>query len=401
MHIFISKKAAGYDKDILITSTGEVQVSNLLDKEYTSNAWHFDEKYYKSIPNLSQLLEKEISLIPKDKNIEWWKKYTNSPRVDILLGKNAFLSNLKAVIEDVNRIIQIDESYTNTFYQNQNLLIDSLQNSFVDYKEVERLEIKDQIGDLKDFKTGMCHVPKYDNWSSSTGRMSILEGPKVLTMNKNNRHVFKSSFGDDGALIGIDYKALEPRVLFTIAGNDASYEDLYTHIANEAGINSIERDVIKVMILSILYGMSRKNFVMKFIETQDIDDIYDKLVLTLGLEKIKENIAKRREFDNENVIKSFYGRTLKCDKSLEVNYYTQSSSVDVACEGFLFFINNFCRYHDIKPLFIIHDELVVDVHKDKYNLLKQQAKEGLLIQSLNTKFPVTTKVFNGRGNTNS
>ena len=251
MQLFISKSASGCDKDIFV-NLDKVQVADVLDRKETMSAWHFDERHFRSVPNLCALIDKKLELKQSSKTIDWWHKYTNSPRLDILVGKQKFFNDLKNSIELTKSIIANADDYALRSFQTQNQLIDLLQNSFVDVEEAKRLGISEQIGELADAKLAMCKVPNYDNWSSSTGRMSILDGPKVLTMHKQNRHVFKSSFGQDGVLMGIDFKALEPRVLFTITGNDASVPDLYSHIAINAGVHDIERDTIKVMILSIL-----------------------------------------------------------------------------------------------------------------------------------------------------
>jgi len=240
--------------------------------------------------------------------------------------------------------------------------------------------------------TGKCQTACYDNYSSSTGRMSIKAGPKILTLDKRFRHVFRSRWGTEGALISIDYSALEPRVIMTLMGEKNLPQDIYNEIGNKLDVAGIDRSTLKLMILSVLYGMMRKNFIVKFIDTADSDVIYDKLQDVLG---VKSMLRKIKSEMTGEFIANYYGRPLKCDnENLFVNHYTQSTAVDVACDGFLNFVEKHKDF--IAPIFLLHDELVVDVHKNNIEKLKSACENGLYIPSLNTNFYTTMKVFNGR-----
>ena len=77
-----------------------------------------------------------------------------------------------------------------------------------------------------------------------------------------------------------------------------------------------------------------------------------------------------------------------------VNHYTQSTAVDVACDGFLRFVQD-CEDF-VTPVFLLHDELIIDVKKDDMNKVKEYTTQGLYIPSLDARFHTTTKVFNAR-----
>ncbi len=112
----------------------------------------------------------------------------------------------------------------------------------------------------------------------------------------------------------------------------------------------------------------------------------------LGVKAMSRKIKSEMTGD---FITNYYGRPLRCEnESLFVNHYTQSTAVDVACDGFLKLAQD-CSA-EITPIFLLHDEMIVDVHKDNIEKLKNACKHGLFIPSLNTNFYTTMKVFNAR-----
>ena len=351
--------------------------------------WHFDGPAYLSIPRISQAFDVSITSMPKDPRVSWWLQYTQSPRLDLIIGRRKALQHVKSMIETSIDLIG-RSSYFRTMFQRQNLLLDSFQGVYADKSRVDELGLTEVIP-FADPRAGLCKVPVYDNFSSSTGRMSIKSGPKILNLNRQHRHVFKSRWGDEGSLLGIDFTSLEPRVIMSLLGEDVSSTDIYTLIASKAGLHSLDRDTIKLMILSILYGMTRKNFIVKFIMTQDPDVSYDRIGEVIGVKKILEKI--RREMSGDT-FKNHYGRPLKCDQNLMINYFTQSSAVDVACDGFLNLVEE--NGDAVTPVFLIHDELVIDIHNRDREQIDEYCRNGIRIPSLETSFPVKVKVFNGR-----
>jgi hypothetical protein len=276
-------------------------------------------------------------------------------------------------------------------YQRQNILLDALKPAHIRKDDDEAVECALELG-VKFDQDGVCDVASYDNYSSSTGRMSIKDGPKILTMNKLHRHIFTSKWKKDGVLLGIDYNALEPRFLLSVMGVNTDGMDVYAHIGDEAKISDIPRDVLKTMILACLYGMSRRNFIVKFIDTPGCDVVYDSLREVLGVDHM---LTKIREGVTGGKMKNHFGRPLACDnESVMLNHYTQSSAVDVACDGFLELVSTMSGV--VEPIFLIHDELVVDVHKDNLEGVLDFCKRGLYVPGLKTNFPIKTKVFNAR-----
>lgn len=387
MTLFIPRKVVGFDKDIIVDDD-EIVLSS--DIEMSSDMWHLSDKAYRSILRIGAATAKPLEMLPKDPRIAWWSEYSSDLRYDYILGKKRFNDNAKRIIAECKSTLQCPE-YFLTQYQVQNHLLDMLKPAHASSTDIFNITDSD-LASLHPDDEGRCQTAIYDNYSSSTGRMSIKSGPKILTLDKRFRHVFRSQWGTDGVLVSIDYSALEPRVIMTLMGEKDLPQDIYTSISEKIGISGITREVTKVMILSVLYGMMRKNFILKFIDHTDPDVIYDKLQDVLGVKAMSRKIKSEMTGD---FITNYYGRPLRCEnENLFVNHYTQSTAVDVACDGFLNLAQD-CSA-EITPIFLLHDEMIVDVHKDNIEKLKNACKNGLFIPSLNTNFYTTMKVFNAR-----
>lgn len=385
MNLYLSSKVTGIGQDIL--RTGDVLTLGT-GIDLPDDAWHLEDRAYRSVLRVSSALGIDLKIHPEDARLAWWKNYVHVPRIDHVVGKKKAINHVKSLIMRIDEILDMSSYFVDVF-QDQNRLLDTIKPAFADLDAVESLSLNVSVPSTS-AKEGVCKVACYDNFSSSTGRMSVSSGVKILTLNRAHRQVFRSRWGDEGCLMGIDYMSLEPRVLLFLTGQHVVGEDVYTHIANNADV-MYERDTIKLMILSILYGMSRRNFIVKFIDSKDPDVSYDRIHAVLGTKRILDRIKANLD---EGKFQNYFGRPLKCDENLMINYYTQSTAVDVACGGFLNLVEKLAGVVD--PIFLIHDELVVDVKKKHVSMLEDACKSGLYIPRLNVSFPVKVKVFNGR-----
>jgi len=384
--IFLSKEKTGFAKHIIVRDDSVDLVDHAPSE---GDYWHLDDHAYLSLRRVAEARSIDLKMTPDDARVAWWSNWTNTPRIDYVLPKNTAINHIRKLISTCNHVI--DDQYFSGQYQIQNRLLDLMQPAHVDDKI---LSMQDQniIESFGHIVEGCCEKIVYDNYSSSTGRMSVKSGPKILTMNKDHRHIFKSEYGNAGTLLSIDYSALEPRVIMTLMGQRGIPSDIYTTIGTQLHLTQIARKTIKLMILAILYGMSRKNFIVKFMTEQDPDIAYDKIRDLLGVKSINARIKDEMQ---SGVIRNHYGRPLRCDnEGLFVNHFTQSTAVDVACEGFLNVITE--NSNIAKPIFILHDELVVDVRNEDLQKINERIRDGIFISSLSTTFHVTTKVFNAR-----
>lgn len=386
MKVFLDKHAIGLDRSVIVEDD-IIKFSDIVSAP--EGFWHLQDRAHMSLKRVADSTGAALDTVPDDPRVNWWLQFDSHCRYDFVLGKDKFLKYLNRVIKQAKSVVETAPYYTST-YQRQNALLDKLRPAHIRQDE-ESIDLAGVLG-IAHTQAGECEIASYDNYSSSTGRMSIKTGPKILTMNKSHRHVFESRWKDEGILLGVDYNALEPRFLLNVMGTNTSGMDVYNHIGAAAKITSIPRETLKTMILACLYGMARRNFIVKFIDTPECDVAYDALREVLGvdymLSKIKEGIV-------EGKIKNHFGRPLSCDnESVMLNHFTQSSAVDVACDGFLEFVSSMSDV--VEPIFLIHDELVVDVRKDSLEKVTDFCKNGLYVPILETRFPVKTKVFNAR-----
>jgi len=384
--IFLSSRSTGLSKSIIIAGD-DITVTDV--DECPEGSWHLGEKAHFALGRVASARSINLSVLPSDPRIEWWKQWTPTPRIDLVLSKKAVSAHIKTLIDACKRVIE--DSYYAGQYQTQNLLLDSFQSANVDLSLL-RQQDDNVIDAFTANAEGQCARIEYDNYGSSTGRMSVKSGPKILTMSKELRHIFRSSWGDEGTLLSVDYNALEPRVIMTLMGVKTLPADIYTSIGEKLQLAHVSRKTLKLMILAILYGMARKNFIVKFMSEQDPDVAYDRIRDELG---VKDILTRIKQDMQDGFIRNHYGRPLSCEnESLYVNHFTQSTAVDVACEGFLNLVKD--NSDIIRPIFILHDELVVDVKNSDLEKLKSRIGSGIYIPSLETSFHVTTKVFNAR-----
>lgn len=385
MSIFISRDSTGLARNIIVDGDN----ITLTDAQPGDHSWHLESPAFRSIARVAAARSIPLQIVPDDPRVTWWSQWTKSPRVDHILPRSVITGHITKLIKACR--LALDDPYFTGQYQIQNRLIDLLENAHVDTRSLEGMD-ENVISSFGIDSGSLCFRAEYDNFSSSTGRMSIKSGPKILTMNKEHRHAFKSAWGAEGTLLSVDYSALEPRVIMTLMGQKNLPKDIYAAIGEKVKIESIERKTLKLMILAILYGMSRRNFIVKFMSESDPDIAYDRIRSALGVSAILESIKKDM---TGGMIKNHYGRPLKCDnESLYVNHFTQSTAVDVACDGFLNLIQE--NKDIVRPIFILHDELILDINNSDLDRFHKHLSGGIYIPSLSTTFQVTTKVFNAR-----
>ena len=247
------------------------------------------------------------------------------------------------------------------------------------------------LSNLKKFKSfnGFAKIPEYDLFSNITGRVVIKDGPNILTLPKRNRSILESSFKEEGDVISIDFLTLEPRIILGILGKNKG-EDIYESLNEELGLN-LDRSIIKRAIISVIYGSSSQSI-------QGISDIKSKelfncIIEYFELDKIYEKALNIDEF---GIRRNYFGRPLwnleEERRNILINNYVQSSAVDLSLTYFSKIVNSF-NSDFIRPLFILHDALILDVKNSEKEKLSSIINEGYVDKKLG-KFPVTVDIFN-------
>lgn len=230
--------------------------------------------------------------------------------------------------------------------------------------------------------------PVYDRIDSVTGRMRIVGGPMILTLGREYRDIITSRYEEDGRILMVDYKSLEPRVALAVARSgdkDLKNErDIYEAVRAKAGVD-VSREVIKQVVISRMYG-GGKNLIREKLSAysqKSTDKIIDLVTDLFGIKEESRRLS--REAKDFGYITSFYGRKINLGDNIMkniiqrqgvlYNYYVQSTAVDVALMGFGSMLNAL-DLERVIPLYVLHDAIVLDVHRDDARHLAEAIQEG-------------------------
>ena len=318
--------------------------------------------------NISSLLgissEKKMYIVPKDKLVEHRKKVVDlldplfSDTVNIeyfssYIKCKQFLSSMVPAKIDLNTL---------------NAVIDQQQHDGV----------KNNLSTF--FPVSGRTMPiKYSMTSSSTGRLSVVKGPRVLT----SPAAFKKSLRSEhpgGKVLQIDLKSAEPNFALFSQGRPTS-DSIYDDIASKALSSSVDRDTAKLITLSALYGQSISNLRKQLPPNLGAEGVLRKVKQYFSYSDLLNNLTSMY---NDGNFKNYLGRPLKTDKSrLLISHFLQSS----VAEASILMFSDFCSQHpDCSPLFVIHDALIIDCKKEFADHIMSS---NVSLEFKSGKFPVS------------
>jgi len=228
---------------------------------------------------------------------------------------------------------------------------------------------------------GMCHPTRYDVVGSRTGRMTVLDGPNILTLKKEYRKMITSRWCG-GRVVMLDYSSLEARVLAYEAGLNLP-EDIYRHISDEI-LGGVSRDVAKISVISTLYGGG----VSRLTQYVDADTAHHMVDSVRRLFKVDElTLRLREQLKQLGFIRNFYGRRIQTPTSdhVLVNSYAQSTGVDVAMLGFKVVCDRLKHMKSL-PMFVLADALIIDIHPDEVDTIDELCEVCSQIRGYEHKF---------------
>ena len=78
-----------------------------------------------------------------------------------------------------------------------------------------------------------------------------------------------------------------------------------------------------------------------------------------------------------------------------INYFVQSTAVDVALYGFTALVKALKHLKRAHPIFILHDALILDVHRSHEEEINAICEPGILSipKFENSKFPISITSF--------
>ena len=256
------------------------------------------------------------------------------------------------------------------------------------FHDLEQSTLKASLEKFSPDESGFIQKISYDQGGSVTGRLTIREGPNILTLKKKYRDIFQSQF-NNGQLVQVDIRSLEPRIAMYLAGQQCE-GDIYKSIFDQMDI-TIEREIAKKIIISTLYGMTPRNLRKMMPQHLEITKISKEIRSFFQIQKLEEKI--QYQIKDMDYFTNHYGRKLKESGSL-INHFLQSTGADVSLYSFSYLIKelqkNRCNFY---PLFVIHDALILDIDNKDLNTLTQIVNNDLVVPGFDQYFPAKLSLF--------
>jgi hypothetical protein len=184
----------------------------------------------------------------------------------------------------------------------------------------------------------------YDIFGTVTGRLTTKRNSFPILNLKKELKVHVRPNND--AFLELDFNAAEIRTMLALQGHEQPEEDIHEWNIKNVFDKEIDRDTAKTKIFAWLYNQ----------ESQAIQsDYYDREVL---LEK----------FYKEGKVETPFGRSIAAPVRKALNYLLQSTSSDNTLDRFCK-ISNFLRASRSHVAFVVHDSIVIDLHKDDRRLI--------------------------------
>lgn len=407
MEILVKRNFLGIKKfDLLINEAGEVQkyfsefsgkskpdrlivpsrdywqICKLHNLQYR----HFPpERFRRAYQAIKNHEAEEISYLRKD--FPWQR----------VIPKKIYNSELKKVTNNLYQDFKgLSLDYYYQHYKKYEVLFKNLNRAVIDLELYEKFvndgNENSSKAVLKTFEPKIvhngkhyCNKVKYDGLSSITGRLVVDSGPNILHLRTDYRKIIKSLWGNEGSIYYLDFKSLEPRILLALKEDKEKIpKDIYLDFAKQSNMHSSKyRKPIKTCIISMMYGAEDDDLIRSLKGVVDYPEDFVKSIKEhFNVEELKAKLKDEYEKYNGQRIHNMYGRPIleeAVPPYILVNHFIQSSAVDVALQGFTKIVEKLKTANGlnlIRPLFVLHDALILDVHSSVEHLLPKIAKYG-------------------------
>lgn len=375
--------------------------------EIPNDVWCIGENYHDlNVFDLARLSGIDFQLAPPDNYNKVFSTLTSSEdnakiKMRHSMPKRVFSEFINRLVDDSEMIINKGniEYYKSVFFKTKRLL-SSMEHASIDkdrlYGYYNKEKNETTRSTLKSFfpKNGFSEVVSYNQTSTITGRLTVDQGPRILTLPREYRDIITTSY-DPGSVFMIDLVSLEPRIALIDAGRDVPL-DVYDDINQKLFGAMFERKRTKIMTISALYGAQEEKFIeVSELSEKDARDSLDSLRTHFGIRLAHARLKK--QLNDNGYITNMFGRIIKPKKEsprILYNYFIQSTAVDIA----LLCFDNLVQFTKkmnlrVKPLFVIHDAIIFDIHSDDEQYIDKML-ECLKIDNLNVLIPATYERIN-------
>jgi len=369
--VLLDSTLIGSQKNLLMSSDGYTWIEGS-----SPDVWHLSgaiknesQRCWDTVLKLSLVSSSSIPTPP----LPYLKMMTHiapdsSPPWSMVLPPSKY----KMFFNDIVKYVQSHLDVSTTYYEDAwvpgNRILNALKPAKVDGSRVAEIVSSSAINShvVESFRPragGYASPVKYDRFGTVTGRLIVESGPNILLLKKDYRSIIKPSV-QGGKIMSIDFSSLEARILLYESGNDCQEFDLYGMLARQFG--DMPRDLVKAAVLSVLYGSSRSSVALHLgISEEKVIDVIRKIEGYIDTKSIIRKL--RAQHEDVGYITNRFGRRLTIDKpqdNIFVSYYAQSTGVDVSLMGFSKVFESLGS-NGIRPLFVLHDALILDVHPDR------------------------------------
>jgi len=270
-------------------------------------------------------------------------------------------------------------------------LLGSLKPTKIDVSRWTQLSTESQqnsqvIESFKPGRTGYARPVVYNRFGTRTGRLTVEDGPNMLTLKKECRNMLKSAF-EDGVICSLDFRALEVRVVLAEAGKSSPAEDLYEEISKALFGGTVSRDVVKTAVIAELYGISRNALIARLqVQEEKVDRFINLIGEHFRLSDLRSRL--KEELRSKGKLTNRFGRPLFLEEgndNLLINTFAQSTGVDVAMLGFDSVVQTLGT-DGVRPLFVLHDAIILDVRGDKVKSVKELS--SIEVPGYECRFPL-------------
>ena len=343
-----------------------------------------------------------IERLYKQTRLEKYKKYfvmysedITSDQVSEILPDHVLENYKKDLNAQISEVENIDSLNYLDRLEKSLSINGKLDNSFIDYKVYNFLIMKETNETLKSILKSFKgeRVVNYNFTNTTTGRLTTkTNSPNILTLPKRYRNIFASKWKSEGSLLMVDFSSLEPRIAKKLTSKE-NYIDIYEEINNLTEDN-LDRSVIKRAVISTLYGSNTSLDNISKEKTENLIRICKEFFDYKSLIDLSKPVTENGYRTN------YFGRPLwnagEHRENIIVNNYIQSTAVDVSLSCFYEMIQNI-KTNLCRPIFIIHDAIVFDVHNDEKENFVNYVEQGYNCKKLGhfplecTDFMETTK----------
>lgn len=320
------------------------------------------------------LLGESVEIIPQNYRKLSEHFVSSSYVAPLILPRNQLEKSIKKAENFLQNTLQNsqDSLYLEHWIQIDSFL-KSLHRATVDTEKLKSLLGGVQEGQKRVIETFLPTSGKksrktvYNTAGSVTGRLTVESGPQILTAPKALRSCIVSSFSG-GTVYEIDFRSIEPRVAMIAAGMSAP-DDVYQDLLDE--FPSLTRDAAKAVTLTALYGGQPARVAEV---AGDLATARKSITFVRSHFRIERLERQLQTAADSGMVRNAFGRPLReatADPRIRTNHFLQSTAAELAILKF----KEICDAVDgVKPNFIIHDALIVDVPPELDSTLKESAR---------------------------